>query len=243
MTCIAAVKKGGKVVIGGDSLLTTGSDKKSGVRKITKFPGCYVGFAGMYAIRHSLDNLARDEDFLSTFKMDCIEDARDLARKVFEELQDELGGEASEDIEDTALIICTSNKIFEVDSDITCVEHDDYTSIGSGARVAKAVIEVLNKHYPLTPIRECVTIALDTASHLDLMCGAPYYIYEVEDEPDSPKPSRGRPKSTKPKTPRAPNPRSGEGLRNISRMPESDSSASPPRKSRSKPKVPKRSTK
>lgn len=181
MTCIAAVKKGGKVVIGGDSLLTTGSDKKSGVRKITKFPGCYVGFAGMYAIRHSLDNLARDEDFLSTFKMDCIEDARDLARKVFEELQDELGGKASEDIEDTALIICTSSKIFEVDSDITCVEHDDYTSIGSGARVAKAVIEVLEKHHPQTPIRDCVTIALETASQLDLMCGAPYYVYEVDE--------------------------------------------------------------
>lgn len=198
MTCIAAVKKGGKVVIGGDSLLTTGSDKKSGVRKITKFPGCYVGFAGMYAIRHSLDNLARDEDFLSTFKMDCIEDARDLARKVFEVLEEEMENrDAKSDIDETALLIVTSKCIFEVDADITCIEHDDFSAIGSGSRAAKAVFKVLERD-PLTDSMESCRIAITVATELDSFCGLPMYVYEVLDEPVTPKP---KPAKTKPSSP------------------------------------------
>ena len=241
MTCIAAVKKGGKVVIGGDSLLTTGSDKKSGVRKITKFPGCYVGFAGMYAIRHSLDNLARDEDFLSTFKMDCIEDARDLARKVFEVLEEEMENrDAKSDIDETALLIVTSKCIFEVDADITCIEHDDFSAIGSGSRAAKAVIKVLERD-TLTDAMETIRLAIQISTELDSFCGLPMYVYEVLDEPVTPKPKPA--KTAKPKTPGASKSRTGEGLRNISRMSEGDSPPSNPGKGKFKLKVPKRSTK
>lgn len=243
MTCIAAVKKGGKVAIGGDSLLTTGSDKKSGVRKITKFPGCYVGFAGMYAIRHSLDNLARDEDFLSTFKMDCIEDARDLARRVFSDLTEEMESRnATLDIDETALLVVTSKYIFEVDADITCIEHDDFTAIGSGSRLAKAVFKVLERD-PLTDALESCRIAITVSTELDSYCGLPMYVYEVLDEPVAPKPKPAKTAKSKSKAPRPSKPKSVEGLRNISRSTESDSSASRPGKSRPKPKVPKRSTK
>jgi ATP-dependent protease HslVU (ClpYQ) peptidase subunit len=243
MTCIAAVKKAGQVVIGGDSLLSTGSDKKAGVRKITKFPGCYVGFAGMYAIRHVLDNLARDKGFLSSFKMDCIEDARDLARRVFEELETDVGEKARDDINETALLVATSTQIFEIDSDITCVEHDDYTAIGSGARPAKAVFEVLNTNFPLTPPRECVTIALEVATKLDLLCGGPYYVYEVENESaPAPRPSRTPRNGSKPtKSPRTPKSRTGSTIRNISGMSESDSPPGSTGKSGPKYKIPKRS--
>lgn len=241
MTCIAAVKKGGKVVIGGDSLLTTGSDKKSGVRKITKFPGCYVGFAGMYAIRHSLDNLARDLDYCYDFKMECEEDARLFAKRVFAELREDLGDEdLKEDVEETALLICTSTKIFEVDSMTTCVEHEYYTSIGSGARPAKAVLEVLSKHYPLTPLRDCCIIALETASELDLMCSGPYFVYEVEDEQRPPKPPA---KTPQPKTPRPPNTRTIKRNRNLSRGPKGNLPPGDSGKGKSKSKIPKRSAK
>lgn len=242
MTCIAAVKKGGKVVIGGDSLLTTGSDKKSGVRKITKFPGCYVGFAGMYAIRHSLDNLARDEDFLSTFKMDCIEDARDLARKVFEVLEEEMENrDAKSDIDETALLIVTSKCIFEVDADITCIEHDDFSAIGSGSRAAKAVIKVLERDN-LTDAMETIRLAVQIATELDSFCGLPMYVYEVLDEPAAAKPKPAK-AGSKPKTTRASKPRTGQGICNIPGMPTGDSPPSNPGKGKFKLKVPKRSTK
>ena len=239
MTCIVAVKKAGQVVIGADSLITTGSDKKSGVRKITKFPGCYVGFAGMYAIRHALDNLAKDKDFLSSFKMDCIEDARDLARRVFEDLETDVGEKAREDINETALLVATPTNIFEIDSDITCIEHESYTAIGSGARPAKAVFEVLNNHFPLTPTRECVIIALDTAVSLDLLCGGPYYVYEVENEPaPAPRPTRTKPAAAT----KSSKPRAGKGVRDLPRGTASDSTPSKPGKSSSKHKISKRSS-
>ena len=203
MTCIAAIKKGELVVIGGESLINQGSDKKAGVRKITKFPGCYIGFAGILAIRHVLDQLAENAEFLSTFRMESIEDARDLARRVFSTLKEELEDEAREDIEETSLLIATTSKIFEVDSHITCIEHEKYAAIGSGGRPAKAAMEVLSVHYPLTSIRDICIIALDSACSLDLYCLGPYYIYEVENESPDERATRTKPTGESPNPPRS----------------------------------------
>ncbi len=171
-TTILAVKKDGKVAIGGDGQVTFGSTiLKHKARKIRKlYKGTVlVGFAG--ATADALTLFDKLEKKLETYSGQLLRSAVELAKdwrtdKILRRLE-------------AFLIACDKNHLLLISGAGDVVEPDeDVIAIGSGGPMALSAAKALLKYSPLSA-REIVEEALKIASEICIYTNSNIIVEEL----------------------------------------------------------------
>lgn len=181
MTCIAALKTGEGVLLGGDSRTTfAGTAMNVSQPKVFEVGDFLIGCSG--SRRHAellryhcdLESLTIDGD-LDRF---MARDFSNAVRKVFKE-----AGVVGEDSETSkveifagAAIIVVRNEIYVLAGNFSCSRHDEYAAVGSGMDFALAILFAVTDKPP----RARLSLALSTAAHLAEGVRAPFTILPEE---------------------------------------------------------------
>lgn len=191
MTCIVAIKRGGRTIVGCDSLISTGDYKSGNICKIYEFPGALVAFSGIMTMSHVLEEMSQSKRVKKYFSIASVEDARNFAKRVYRSLREDFSHTNNDNLvsEPNFILIATKNAIYQVDVGLSCLMADKYASIGSGQDPAKAIMWAL---WDIEKNPEVLaTKALEGACHFNLYCDKPLFIMEVKDPPPKkPKPKK-----------------------------------------------------
>lgn len=180
MTCIISAKFNGQVVIGCDSLVTTGQSK-SYAFKLVKFGKIWVGASGIYTTQNTLKQMSESKKYVEKLKMKTLTNAREFAKDVFEQLREDFHYTDNESLlSNNTLLIATPTKIFTVDPYLAAFEIEDFVAIGCGGDIAMAALNPLYRR--LTDPQNLSIIveeALEVACQYNSGCGGKLIIHEV----------------------------------------------------------------
>lgn len=178
MTAIIAVKKGGKVSIGSDSLGSSTYLKQNYGTKLIKGSNFTVGYSASYRMAGILeDNL---DDFKAPKKWD-IKEARRFAewfRSVMLKYGAKKEGEDGElPKHPVLLIMATKSKIFHIGYDYAVLESRQFAATGSGNMILEGAAHALFDTN--LDASEIVYEAIEAACDLSPSCGKPIHVEDL----------------------------------------------------------------
>ena len=162
MTCIAAVRDGKRVWIGGDSAVTDSSSALYDVVLKSKVfrlgDGEYLaGVAGDLAVVQAI----RYKLVTPLAPKDCSEPLGFVVKDFLPRLHTALDLIAEPDFD---LILTFGGHLFSVSSSFAVLQHDDYATAGAGAQVALGALASTPHLSPLDRVRNALRIA---AKHVE----------------------------------------------------------------------------
>ena len=162
MTCVVSIRKDGKLVIGADKLVTSGSYKLSNYacKIIKKRDDLLVAFSGMM----SVETYLRYEWDLTDIESVNEKDDKLILSKIVSSLRSLLSEETFQDDRGFGvLFIIYKAKTYFVDKSFCCVELSDIEAIGSGEEIAVgAMCALYNLDYSAKEIAyKALSIASD----------------------------------------------------------------------------------
>jgi ATP-dependent protease HslVU (ClpYQ) peptidase subunit len=180
MTVIMAVKRAGQVWLGSDTRITYGNDFKVDCpidldSKLVKLETGIVGAAGDITMRNYLELFVSKGDNAKTpldTKLDVIEFFINF--KKFLKRHAGLGDADSNQVQNlhnTAWVIVTKDRIFELDEDGGILECQDMCVIGSGAVAARSVLDYIFTHQPKLTTETALQRAHEVTVKNNISCG------------------------------------------------------------------------
>lgn len=164
MTCIVAVKQGGKIIMAGDSAGVSGMDisirKDPKVFKVGPF---IIGFTSSFRIGQVLMDLKVPRQKISQtdhqyMRTTFVNSVRNLMKetgclKESESIQE--GG---------TFLVAYNEEIYRIESDFQVeVRYDNFNACGCGENYAIGALQVLTKYSPIFDAKAMCKIALETA--------------------------------------------------------------------------------
>lgn len=147
MTIIAAVKKGGNVVIGADSYFGSNNFKCpfETARKIFQLGNAYIAIAGISALGNIIEDMQEEEPW-SFIDVDSKAMARTLGAELIarmkKSIEDGTVENKAEEIAGGCFIIATATNIYQVADDLSCFEIDKFIAMGSGWNVCMGALQM-----------------------------------------------------------------------------------------------------
>lgn len=180
MTIAVAVRRNKKIFIGADTLEVYGDHKNYGT-KIVKIKDCYVSGSGMSNSQSIIEGLVKSADWVESFKMESVQDAKAFSNEIWAALKEEVklwpAGAKNEDDGGEELLIVTPTKIFKTSRMGYVTEIKDYACIGSGSSYGYG-----NLHRSSAATisgKVMVELALEAACYFDNNCGGEFEVFEV----------------------------------------------------------------
>lgn len=178
-----------KAIIGADSLIVYGDDRKKtnlkNFSKIRSFRNFCVGFSGNCTIHSIIKEMSDDPNYIEQgyLAMRSYKDALKFAKDVEHKLEDlPTSAEDEEGKEEPfgELLILTKQSIFYIDSYFFVSEYDRYMCIGSGEAIATGAMEALYKRLNnKDDLKHIVHESLDITCMLSTNCGGPVEVIEL----------------------------------------------------------------
>lgn len=174
MTIVAAVRFDDKIMIGCDSLVTSGDlrDKPANFCKLFEFgPNIIIGFAGINCMYHILKKKQKSKTKLKVPK--TADDAYNLCKPLFKEYKKTIDEALADDKDVAELLIITNKSIFSC-TEHSAEEHFKFKTIGSGSDYALGALHV---SYP-SP--KCLLDSLKATCYYSASCGGDLVIKEIK---------------------------------------------------------------
>lgn len=187
MTILVAVKKNGRVFLGADRMMTTGSEYAVDVvngSKIIKLKHAYIATSGYTLLDNCIEHLYRTKHPMmeNTFKN------RNEVFQFFLDLYTEL--KKNYTLVDTGkdtfaaiynvFLVATPVSIFSISQNLSVNEYDRFAARGSGSDFAKGCLYGI---YDLVDDGVTITrLALEASCHFSVYCKEPIDIVEVKAE-------------------------------------------------------------
>jgi ATP-dependent protease HslVU (ClpYQ) peptidase subunit len=177
-----AIKKDGEVWIGSDTRIVYGNDFKIDCSleqdsKLVVLDHAVIGAAGDVNMRNYLElyiSKGNKKSVKLSSKLDIIEFFINF--KKFLKRHAGLGESNLNEVQNlnnTAWLIATKDKIFEFDQDGAILEVADFCVIGSGSIAARAILEYISTYQPKFSASKTMLRAHEVAVKHTLSCGGP----------------------------------------------------------------------
>ncbi|MBK8220965.1 MAG: hypothetical protein IPK73_08080 [Candidatus Obscuribacter sp.] len=187
MTILVAVKKGGRVFLGADRMMTSGSEYAVDVvngSKIIKLKHAYIATSGYTLLDNCIEHLYRTRHAMMENKFSNRHEVFQFFLDLFGELKKnytlvDTGKDTFAAIYNVFLV-ATPTSIYSISQNLSVTEYGNFAARGAGSDFAKGCLYGI---YDLVDDGLTITrMALEASCHFSIYCKEPIDIIEVKAE-------------------------------------------------------------
>ena len=187
MTILVAVKKGGRVFLGADRMMTSGSEYAVDVvngSKIIKLKHAYIATSGYTLLDNCIEHLYRTRHAMMENKFSNRHEVFQFFLDLFGELKKnytlvDTGKDTFAAIYNVFLV-ATPTSIYSISQNLSVTEYGNFAARGAGSDFAKGCLYGI---YDLVDDGFTITrMALEASCHFSIYCKEPIDIIEVKAE-------------------------------------------------------------